>query len=73
MSTTIRHKEAFHVIYRLKGGLDHWRDYFGRPRTFMTACEELEKLTAERGLRYEFKAIHANALDKAIGKAEIWA
>jgi hypothetical protein len=62
-------KAAFHVLYRLKVAgnpdLDRWRDYFGRPMTYMAACEKANELEGLKGAKYDFKVQHQKLVNKA--------
>lgn len=62
-----KRKAQFHVMFRLKRAdlHDQWRDFFGKAMTYVAACEEVERLTSQEGLEYEFKVLH----QKLIGKA----
>jgi hypothetical protein len=62
----------FRVAYlqkRIDGDLIlyEWLDYLGRSLTYMSACEEAERLRGQYGDRHRFKVLH----EKLIGKEKV--
>lgn len=67
-------KSRFRVVYRVTsvGGLsvpykdDDWKQYDGRSRTYVAACEEAERLRGEPRFNplytYSYKVVHEKLL-----------
>lgn len=65
-------KARFRVMYKVvsingKAVVDKWRDYFGYSKSYMAACEDVEKLKFQQYSTYEyvFKVLHEKLLNDA--------
>lgn len=65
---TLRQVSQFRVVYRGLWRNEPWRPYDTRLRSYMEACEDVEKLefthSTSRMYRYAFKVLH----NKLVGK-----
>jgi hypothetical protein len=69
VASILRAKSQFRVLYlSTKVGGNRveacWQDYHCRSFTYMSACEEVEKLSGQFGDSYRFKVLH----EKLVGK-----